>query len=292
MGPFYSAVALFPNEIANDILDTAKQYAIVPEEIRVRCGQAVCLRCARTEYLCHRTKVSAQDMEHIIVTATHGSFHCANEYMQMGFLPLEEGCRMGISGEGVLGNGTIRTVRNISSICIRIPMQVYGCADNLLTQIANPAFESTIIISPPGLGKTTLLRELIRSLSEIGYYVGVSDERGEISGMNDRKPYFDLGPRCDVACGMPKQVSSMMLLKTMSPDILAMDEITAIQDMPAIIQAIGCGVKLLTTVHGNSICDLKRPAFEPIWNLRVFKYAILITLEHGKRQYTLEKLYD
>jgi len=160
---------------------------------------------------------------------------------------------MGICGEGSGDVGGIRNIRNISSICIRVAKPAYGCADDIFSPITEPEFRNTIIIAPPGAGKTTLLRELIRRLSESGKYVCVADERGEISGMYRGKPVFDLGPRCDISFGVPKQHAAMMMLRSMAPDILAMDEITASRDTVAIIEAIGCGVGLLTSIHGSGL---------------------------------------
>lgn len=234
--------------------------------------------------------VTEQDLTYILMNAMNGTLHSAEEALQNGYLPLPNGCRMGICGQGAMEDGAIRSIRSVSSLCIRMARPAIGCADAIYPRIAEPTFRNTIIIAPPGKGKTTLLRELIRKLSRAGHYVSVADERGELSGMCGGVPTFDLGARCDVSVGVPKQQAAIMLLRGMSPDILAMDEITAARDLPALTEAVGCGVGLLTTMHGTDLSALEKPAFREIAGAGVFQRAVIIRLRNGRREYTVEDL--
>lgn len=289
MGIYASILSLFPKTIKAELEQLCDAHDLAPEEIRVRRGQAVCIRTASGEHI-GRCVVTEQMISHILMNATNGSFHSAAEALRSGYLPLPNGCRMGICGEGAMGEGALRNVRNISSLCLRIAHPAHGCADTIFLNLTEPVFRNTIIIAPPGKGKTTLLRELIRKLSASGQYVCVADERGEISGMYRGDASFDLGPRSDIAFGIPKQQAAMMLLRGMAPDILAMDEITAVRDMPAIMEAMGCGVGLLTTMHGNGTSALKKTSFLPIVEAHAFERAVVICVEKGKRRYFLEEL--
>lgn len=265
---------------------------ILPEEIRIKKGQPIVIRSAGKEYTCSEMMISEREINHIMMNATNGAFHSIANHIQNGYLTLPDGCRLGICGEGIMQNNELSGIKNITSICIRIANQVIGCADQLLSSILAPKYQNTIIISPPGIGKTTLLRELIRVLSEKGYYMGVADERGELSGMSCGKSVFDLGNRTDVMFGIAKQSAASMIVRTMAPDILAMDEITSIRDMPAIVEAVGCGVGLLTTIHGTDVSDLMKPSFRPLYELNIFQLAIVIEIRDGCRTYRTEKLYD
>ncbi len=279
-------IKLMPRHIA----DYIPNGTVKPEEIRLRVGQPVVVRAAGDEYTCSCTPVTRSDMVYLITNATNGAYHKVQEFMAQGYLPLPGGCRMGISGAGA--SGTIRSARDVSSLCIRIAGEAFGCADSVISYIADPVFHNTIIIAPPGAGKTTLLRELIRTLSMRGYYVAVADERGEVSGMTNGQACFDLGPRCDSMVGVPKQKAAIMMLRGMAPQILAMDEITALCDMEAITEAVGCGVGLLTTIHGVDISALQKPVFREIYDTMVFEKAIIIHIGASGRSYQVVNIYE
>ena len=283
---------LFPCRLKDKLTAVIDENELNPEEIRVRLGQDIVIKAASNEYFCEGTAITEYDMSYIIMNATNGAFHSLIHDLQNGFLPLEKGCRLGICGEGIMLENHIHNIQRISSICIRIPHEVKGCSDHFYDEIIAPNFQNTIIVGPPGSGKTTLLREIIRKLSDDGCYVGIADERGEISGIKHGVPTFDIGIRTDIISGIPKSTAASMILRTMAPDIIAMDEITSVKDMPAITEAVGCGVGLLTTMHGRGLYDLEKPSFRPIYELRAFEYAIFIEVENKKRNYILSKLND
>jgi len=286
-----SLLYLFPATLHMVLENGFKQFQPI-EEIRIRIGQAIVLRGAGKEFICGHDPVTEKDMMHILLSAANGSIHSVTEYLKQGFLPLKHGCRMGICAEGIYQNGLLTGVRNVSSLCIRIASEKHGCSDHFFAQITQPRFFGTLIVAPPGCGKTTLLRELIRKLSYSGYYISIADERGEISGMCRGIPEFDIGPRTDVLSGIKKRDASLMLLRTMSPDILAMDEITAFHDMDTVKECIGCGVELLATVHGYDYDSILKRGLSDVLSMNVFKYAIYIACKNGIRSYRVDTLYD
>jgi len=288
MNSFYK---LFPERISEQVRNCLIKQQINAEEIRIRCGQPIVIRSAGNEYVCEMPEITNKDISYILLNATNGAFHAAIDSIQNGYLTLPNGCRLGICGEGSVLNHKIYNIRHINSLCLRVAAEKIGCADSIFHTCYESTFKNTIIISPPGIGKTTLLRECIRKLSESGYYIGVADVRGEISGMHQGKYSFDLGQRTDVIYGIDKTQAASMLLRTMSPDIIAMDEVTAIRDLPAISEAIGCGVGLLTTIHGKNVNVLSKPSFKGILEMHAFEMAIIIDVQNNKRIYRTEPLY-
>ena len=150
------------------------------------------------------------------------------------------------------------------------------------------SFQSTLIISPPGGGKTTVLRDIIRGCSQMGKRIAVADERGEISAMRDGAPQMDLGPRTDVLAGCYKDQGVMMLLRAMNPEIIAMDEITAPADTRALESAANCGVNLLATAHGSGIEDLMaKPLYRPMLEGGLFRRFVIISQNASGRVYAV-----
>ena len=174
---------------------------------------------------------------------------------------------------------------------MRIPHAVPGCADVILPQLRKDGFCSTLILSPPGNGKTTLLRECVRRLSDLGTRISLMDERGEIAAVQNRAPQFDVGANTDVMTGGQKAACCMMLLRAMRPDVLAFDEISAPEDIEAIRIAAGCGVALLATAHAQSVAALRhRALYRALLDEHIFHRAVCITRSGGERVYTVEDL--
>lgn len=292
MGISISLLRLFPSHISDILKNVTSTCGFKVEEVRIKLGQALIVRGCQTEFICKEVIATRGDITHILMNATNGAFHNAIDKIQNGYLPLGDGCRLGICGEGTLQNGVLYNLKNINALCLRVARPIIGCADDVFSIISKDHLKNTIIIAPPGVGKTTLLREIIRKSSESGYYVGVVDEREEISGMYMGVPSFDLGPRTDVITGVSKEIAAPMLIRSMSPDLITMDEITSVKDCPAIIEAYGKGVTLITTVHGENRFDLYKPSILPIMDLKIFHYAIYIEIRNNRRNYIVENLNE
>ncbi|MDE7337587.1 MAG: Flp pilus assembly complex ATPase component TadA, partial [Clostridia bacterium] len=194
----------------------------------------------------------------ILSRATKSSIYAYNSNILDGFITYDGGIRIGLTGEGVIKSGDLRAVKNITSLCIRIPHYI-EIRDKRIDEVIKN-FRNTLIISKPGYGKTTLLRYMIRRLSEDGYNVLALDERGELSGISDGKQTIDLGECTDVALGIPKISAYASQVRSMRPDIIATDEIFGEKEIDCIADCVRCGVKVIATVHSDDLSNLKKSA--------------------------------
>lgn len=236
--------------------------------------------------------VTLGDLQETLSRATRYSVHCFEENIRSGFVTLEGGHRVGLCGTVVLRGEQIAGIRELSSLNLRIAGEVTGTADVLVHTICpKQQVGSTLVISPPAWGKTTLLRDAIRQLSMKGIRVGVADDRFEIGGVCGGRPCFSLGPTTDILSGAPKAPAVLQLLKTMSPAVLAMDEITAPEDVQALSYAMHCGVAILATAHALDFADFqRRPLYQPLLEADVFAYVAEITMQSGKRDLRIQKV--
>ena len=183
------------------------------------------------------------------------SIYAFQEELANGFITIPGGHRIGITGKPLYKEGKIYSMKDISSLNIRIARQMVGCADNIIEKISD---ENVLIVALPGVGKTTLLRDIIRQISNSGQNVGIVDERSEIAASYKGVAQNDVGIRSDVIDGVYKVDGIKMLVRCMKPDYIATDEIGNDDDIEAIKYAINAGVKIMATAHGGSIEDLKR----------------------------------
>lgn len=248
-----------------------------PEDIRLRAGQPPGVYAAGHETPLAAAPVTWQELEQVLMAATDHSYYAAAEQLADGFVTLPGGHRVGVCGTLAVRGGSAVSVRNISSVCIRLARDV-PCAVPELTR-------STLLLGAPGSGKTTLLRACIRALSRRGQRVCVADERGEIAACVSGQPQMDVGPCTDVLTGGKKAQSMMMLLRAMRPDWIAVDEITAPEDIRVMEQASHCGVRFLATAHAFGRDELqKRPLYRGLCELDIFKTLWLLTPERQVRE--------
>ena len=282
---------LFPKELREILAAALNEDSKRTEEIRCRIGHPVAvLRSGRMEQLT-TVNVTAAHLDYLFERATNASVHAYTEEIQNGYLFTSSGYRIGLCGTVYFSGQTVAGIRDITSVSIRIPHELRGCADGVYQKLVKNGFRSTWILSPPGCGKTTLLRELIRKLSESGLRIAVADERGEIAAINGRRAGFDLGSNTDVMTGGRKGECAMMLLRAMNPQVLAFDEITAKADLKAIKQAAGCGVELLATAHAADRTTLRsRSLYRKLLKDGIFEKAVWIQKSIRGREYIVEDL--
>lgn len=271
------------------------------EEFRLRAGRPPTILLPDGEHVmpgCADKTVTGDDLGIVLDIASQGSIHTVLSRMQNGFVTVRGGHRLGLCGSGVVQEGGFFNLRQLSSIAIRIAKEIPGSAEGVLRDLLEDgALQSTLIISPPGRGKTTLLRDLIRCVSDgIGVpplRVGVADERGELAAMEFGLPAMSIGVHTDVMDSCPKEAGLMILLRGMNPQVLAMDEITAPEDLEALETAAGCGVTLLATAHGGSLRELSlRPIYRRLLGEGIFRRAILISMNGKKRRYEVRALEE
>lgn len=227
------------------------------------------------------------------------SLYAFEEELKQGFITITGGHRVGIVGKAVLEENRIKSMKHISFINIRLSHQVKGCADKVIPYITGERDKDcyhTLIISAPRCGKTTLLRDIIRQLSDgcknrPGIPVGVVDERSEIGACYMGIPQNELGIRTDVLDCCPKAKGMLMLIRSMSPQVIAVDEVGSVEDISAIEYVMNCGCKLIATVHGNSLEDIKnKPILGRLVEERLFERYILLN-NRGSVGH-LEEIYD
>lgn len=259
------------------------------EELRLRLGQTLSMLVGGREYAVDGEAISADELARTLEKATGASLHTVLPSLRGGYISYH-GLRIGVCGTAAWHEGEWRGFRHYGSLSIRIPRECRGICGGILRQLLQGECGNILILSPPGAGKTTALREFVRRFSEEGFRVGLVDERMEIAAAENGAPQFSLGPHCDVIGGAPKAEAAMMLLRAMNPQIIAMDEITRPEDLNAMREIVGCGVKLIATAHAASYEDLRRrPLYRALMDERIFSEFVLIRTDGQKRSYQLRR---
>lgn len=272
-----------------------RQLIALPEgslrEVRVRAGEKVKLLTSMGE----KTVFCEPDQQQVAQMAEalcEHALYARAEEQRSGFVTLRGGHRMGLCGRVIAQGQSVRGLREISSLCIRIAGQWYGAADRLSPHLldADGRPQSLLIVGLPGMGKTTMLRECVRRLSDNGKRVCVVDERSEIAAMFCGTPQLDVGGNTDVLDGCGKEAGLRWMLRSMSPEILATDELGDPLDAQAALDAIRSGVCVLATLHGRTLEDVSaRSVLYHLIQSRAFdRYALLDDREVGK----LAAVYD
>lgn len=261
------------------------------EEVRLRIGQPVwMLYAGNGGYLLEDGTFGKKRKNSHIVTAlelketmeyvSNYSMYAYESQLRQGYITIRGGHRVGIAGKVVLENGRVKTITEIGMINIRFARAHIGCSKKIMPYVTESGnILSTLIISPPGGGKTTLLRDMIREMAseKEGNTVGVVDERSEIAACYLGVPQNDLGVTTDVLDGCPKAEGMLMLLRSMAPDVIAVDEIGTKEDMQAICQVANCGCKILATIHGTSIEEIRdKPFLKEIIGLNIFQRFLVL----------------
>ncbi|WP_037372946.1 stage III sporulation protein AA [Anaerovorax odorimutans] len=271
-----------PGEVGGQIRSLSNDVLQNLEEIRIKIGSDIKIFSEGKEYELKSQsglKINKELINKIFNNILNHSAYAYQEELSNGYITIEGGHRVGVCGRTVVENGKIKTIKDISSLNIRRSREIIGVSDpcmKFLVKNKNQIY-NTVIVSPPKCGKTTLLRDLIRNLSNMGFKVGVCDERSEISGMYNGYSNYDLGTRTDVLDGCPKDQGMLMLIRSMSPDIIVTDEIGKKQDINAIEASVCAGISLLTTIHGNNYEDILASGIGDLVKRGVFQRFIYLS---------------
>ncbi|MGM9987094.1 MAG: stage III sporulation protein AA [Bacillaceae bacterium] len=263
------------------------------EEIRVRIGRSLeCIGNSKAMLLSYT--VTERDGAFLLNQLSQYSLYTLEEELKRGFVTIVGGHRIGLAGKVVTDKGSVKMIRDITSYNIRIATERVGIANQYLPYLFQAGWQNTLIIGAPQTGKTTLIRDIARMVSEgidrkyPSAKVGIVDERSEITGSVKGIPTFHLGQRVDVLDACPKAEGMMMMIRSMSPEVLIVDEIGRSEDTVAIMEAIHSGVTVIATAHGHELEDIKkRPALYELFQQEAFKRIIILSRRDGPGMVTV-----
>ncbi len=284
------------------------------EEIRLRAGKPLMLTAKNEEWFIGGSDrianncdnpylVTQDDIAKTLEIMSDNSIYAYQDDIRNGFITLRGGHRVGISGKVVMDGMAIKNIKEVSSLNIRIARQITGCSDKIMHYIFVDTDKckeplNTLIVSPPGCGKTTIIRDIARNLSngmkdlsQKGRKVGIVDERSEIAASFKGVPQFDVGCRTDVLDGCPKILGLNMMIRAMSPRIVIMDEIGGPGDRDALLNVINAGVRIIATAHGYNVTELQsRNEVVDLLEKKVFQLCIVLSAADGPG--TIEEVVD
>lgn len=271
------------------------------QEIRLRTGKPLVVFYSNQEQMLPSKKAEKYIVrkEEVIETLnyiSHYSLYAFESELRQGFITIEGGHRVGVTGKVIVENGRVKNMEYVSSLNIRMAHEIKGCADKVMGFITNNGkICHTLVISPPKSGKTTLIRDMVRQISDGNKYingctVGVVDERSEIGGSYMGIMQNDLGIRTDVLDCCPKSEGMLMLIRSMSPEVIAVDEIGTIEDIHSIEYAMNCGCTMIASVHGKNMDEIRE---KPILGdlIRSHRFERYIVLKNKKHPGEIDAIY-
>ncbi|UFT97742.1 stage III sporulation protein AA [Radiobacillus kanasensis] len=276
---------LFPANIKEKLADRIGKRWTSLQEIRFRIGQPIELVFDGMEEWMTAFRPSEQDAIFVLNQLSQFSLYRIEEELRQGFITIEGGHRVGLAGKVNTSNGSVHAIRHIASFNIRIAKEKIGVAKPYIPYLFNTVinqYRSTLLIGPPQTGKTTLLRDITRLIStgwanQRPAKTAVIDERSEIAGSIKGVPQHQLGLRTDVMDACPKAEGMMMMIRSMSPDVLVVDEIGSEKDVQALMEAVFAGVKIFCSVHGQDMKEVqKRPSLAPLFEQGAFDRFVLL----------------
>lgn len=286
---------ILPKEISNIVKQYLQEDAV--QEIRIKSGKPVILNLSYGEkVLDYRT--TSEDLKFMMAKVSNYSLYAFEEEIKQGYITLKGGHRVGLAGECVISNGEVRTIKNISSLNIRICREIIGSSNKIMNLITNNnRVYNTLIVSPPKCGKTTILRDIAKNISNGMYKINLSgkkvtivDERSEIAACYNGVPQMNVGIRTDILDNCLKKSGMIMAIRSLSPEVLICDEIGTKGDLEALNMAFNSGVNVIVTVHGYDIADVYgRAVFKDLIDNCILERIILLSNRKGAG--TIEKIY-
>ena len=288
-------IRILPQKISTEVRSYI--YDGLIQEIRIKIGKPIILNLSNEEKILNYIATN-EDMKEILVKISNYSLYAYEEEIKQGYITIKGGHRIGLAGECVISQGEIKTIKNISSLNIRISKEVPGCSNKLMPMITEgDRIYNTLIVSPPKCGKTTILRDIAKNISN-GMYtiklkgkkVVIIDERSEVAASYNGIPQMNVGIRTDILDNCLKKTGMLMAIRSLSPEVLICDEIGTLGEVEALNMAFNSGVNIIVTVHGYDIEDIYgRKALKELIDEDILERIIVLSNRKGAG--TIEKVY-
>ena len=292
MKDYFNAISLLPEKFKTVLNGVSENVAVKVKEIRFRNGEPVTLNTQDEIYYIRKTGAltisfcsdllitDEKDLQEIVFCLSRRSLHTYQDMIAKGFIPLRGGCKAGVVGRAVMKNGSVYSVSSFNSVNIRVSRPFYGCSKDLISNVGEDC-ASFLIIGAPLSGKTTILRDLCRFYSGKDRLnplkTAIIDERDEIASRSFGEG-IDVGIHTDVLTLYPKAIGTEIAVRTLSPDIVVLDEIGSDEEARAMLSAVNTGVNFIATAHGSSMEEvLRRPNIKRLVNAGAFKKAVVLS---------------